>query len=63
MKQLTIDIKGKTTGDLIIALLEVSRLVDDGFLSGQNSNEFGRYQFNCKDVPKLRSKQIKRKIP
>lgn len=61
MKHLTVDIKGKSTGDLIIALLEVSRLVDDGYQTGRNSNESGRYYFSCENVKKLRLKPIKAK--
>lgn len=45
MLGLKIGIEGKSTGDLLLALDEVRRLVEDTFLSGFDSNDSGRFSF------------------
>ena len=52
MKQLEITISGKTESDLTIALDEVRRKVEEGFLSGFDSNDSGSYTFEIKEVQK-----------
>ena len=46
MFDLTVEIHGKTTSDLVEALRETLRLVDEGYLSGSDSNDDGEYYFN-----------------
>ena len=46
MKDLNIQIQGKTVEDLELALQEVSRLVSEGFIEGQDRNEDGRFSFS-----------------
>ena len=46
MLELTVNITGKTNGDLVLALGEVLRLVSDEFTSGQNGNEDGDFSFH-----------------
>jgi uncharacterized UPF0160 family protein len=52
MKQLEITITGKTESDLSIALDEVRRRIEQGFLSGFDSNDNGSYTFEIKEVQK-----------
>lgn len=49
MLELTVNITGKTNGDLVLALGEVLRLVSDEFTSGQNGNEDGDFSFHIGD--------------
>lgn len=42
----TLNIQGDTQGDLETALEEVLRLVSEGYLAGQDSNETGNYNFD-----------------
>ena len=46
MKDLNIQIQGKTVEDLELALQEVSRLVSEGFTEGFDRNEDARYSFS-----------------
>lgn len=41
----TIKVEGETTEELLIALDEVKRLLDEGYYSGFDSNETGSYEF------------------
>ena len=52
MKQLEIKISGKTESDMTIALDEVKRKVEQGFLSGFDSNDSGSYTFDITEVQK-----------
>ena len=52
MKQLEIKISGKTESDLTIALDEVGRKVEQGFLSGFDSNDSESYTFEITEVQK-----------
>lgn len=45
MFKATITLQGNTIGDLELAMEEVSRNIREGFTSGHNRNESGRYQF------------------
>jgi len=45
MLTLSVEIEGTTVGDLTMAIGEVRRLVEQGFLSGANSNDDGSYSF------------------
>lgn len=45
MKELTVNIKGKDTTDLILALSETLRLVEQGFIEGNDKNDTGSYMF------------------
>jgi hypothetical protein len=49
MKTLTITITGETEDDLCFSIDEVRRLVDEGYLSGFNSNETASYNFDIKE--------------
>ena len=49
MKKLIINIKGKTTDDLILALEEVQKKIEEGYVQGHNSNEDGRYAFDISE--------------
>ena len=52
MKQLEVTISCKTESDLTIALDEVKRKVEQGFLSGFDSNDSGSYTFEITEVQK-----------
>lgn len=45
MLELKVEIAGKTTEDLTIALEEVNRLVGEGYVTGKDGNDTGRYYF------------------
>ena len=45
MKKFEIEIEGKSQSDIEIALKEVLRLIEAGFLSGMDSNEDGEFSF------------------
>lgn len=45
MLELKVHIKGKTTGDLELALVEVVKKVSEGYLVGTDSNDDGHYSF------------------
>lgn len=45
MLELKITIKGKTTGDLEIALTEIADKVENGYTSGFDSNGDGSFNF------------------
>jgi hypothetical protein len=49
MKTLMIEINGKTDGDLSIALDEVKKKVEQGYLSGFDRNDTGNYEFDIKE--------------
>jgi hypothetical protein len=51
---LTVKVKGKSTEDLLIALEEVSRLIEEGFTSSLNSNGFGSFEFTVMNEPRQR---------
>lgn len=44
-KEFTVTVSGDTESDVELALEEVLRLIKEGYLSGQNSNENGEYSF------------------
>lgn len=46
MKKLVIEITGKTDSDLLIALEYVTKGVEEGYVTGHDSNDSGRYLFN-----------------
>ena len=50
MFDLSLTIKGDTEEDLVIAMLEVVRLLEDGFTSGFDSNESGSYDFTVRET-------------
>ena len=50
MKILTIEVNGKTAADLTIALDEIKKKVEQGFLSGFDSNDSGNYEFDIKEI-------------
>jgi len=50
IKRLTVTIEGKDDGDLEIALDEVSRLVNEGYQAGHNSNDTGAFLFDTDEV-------------
>jgi len=50
MKMLSVKVNGKTAADLAIALDEVKRKVEQGFLSGFDSNDSGNYEFDIKEI-------------
>jgi hypothetical protein len=41
-----IELSGKTTSDLVYALEEVKRLIENGCTSGTNRNDTGRFYFD-----------------
>jgi hypothetical protein len=45
MFDLSLTIKGDTEDDLELAMLEILRLIREGFTSGFDSNESGSYSF------------------
>ena len=45
MKTFTVTIDGDQSSDIEIALEEVKRLVEEGYTSGLNSNDTGRFSF------------------
>lgn len=53
MKQLEIKISGKTESDLTLALDEVRRKVEEGFLSAFDGNDSGNYTYEITEVKKL----------
>ncbi|MDO8941064.1 MAG: hypothetical protein Q7U98_18070 [Methylicorpusculum sp.] len=44
--KLTVNIEGVSTFDLELALHEVLKLINEGYLSGNDQNDKGRYQFS-----------------
>ena len=50
MKILTIEVNGKTAADLAIALDEIKKKVEQGFLSGFDGNNSGNYEFDIKEI-------------
>ena len=46
MKRLKVAIKGKTDGDVQVALEEVLKKVKEGYVSGADSNDDGQYRFD-----------------
>jgi len=48
--KLNIEVEGDTDSDIEIALEEVIAKVQEGYLSGFDSNESGSYSFNVKDA-------------
>ena len=50
MKILTIEVNGKTAADMAIALDEIKGKVEQGFLSGFDSNDSGNYEFDIKEI-------------
>ena len=46
---LTINIQGEDTDDLLLAIDEIKAKIDNGFNSGFDSNTTGSYQFNYTD--------------
>ena len=46
MLKLNVEIEGKTTSDLLMALDEVRRKVDETYTSGFDRNNDGNYNFN-----------------
>lgn len=52
MKHLSVDIFGKGTGDLEDALREVLKKVEEGYLSGMDSNEDGEFVFQVTEESK-----------
>ena len=50
MKVLTIEVNGETAGDLEIALDEIKKKVEQGFLSGFDGNDSGNYEFDIKEI-------------
>jgi len=45
----TIELHGETETDIELALDEVRRLVGEGFTSGHNSNDTGKFTFNISE--------------
>jgi hypothetical protein len=48
---LQIEIEGHTTEDAALALDEIKRLVSEGFRTGFNSNDTGRFSFEITGSP------------
>lgn len=53
-----IHVEGKTTEDLLLALEEVTRKVREGFTSGFDSNEDGRFQFDLQGSEEPESPEL-----
>jgi len=51
MKKLTIEIYGEDNDDLAIAMDVIESMVDEGYVTGANSNETGRFTFNLEETP------------
>ena len=49
MSNLTVNAKGESTEDLLLALEEVIRLVEEGFTSGHNSNTCSSFNFDINE--------------
>jgi hypothetical protein len=45
MFTLSIEIEGKTVGDLVMAIDEAKKAVEQGYQSGSNENDTGSYSF------------------
>lgn len=50
--KLEIEINGDTESDLTMALDEVKKLVEQGYISGKNGNETGDYRFTVEGEEK-----------
>ena len=50
MKKLSVEVNGKTAADLKIALDEVKRKVEAGFLAAFDSNDSGDYAYEITDA-------------
>lgn len=48
-RTIEIELKGEKESDIEDAFQEVSRLIKEGYLVGQNSNETGSFTFNIED--------------
>lgn len=49
MSNLTVNAKGESTEDLLLALREVIRLVEEGYTSGHNSNTYSSFYFDINE--------------
>ncbi len=49
--ELKVEIEGRHEIDLEDALEETLRLVREGYLSGSNSNDTGRFTFDIRELP------------
>jgi len=49
MLTLTAEVEGDEKGDLVEGLREILRLVDVGYLAGQDSNDSGAYGFRIQE--------------
>lgn len=47
----SITAEGDTREDVIIALREIIRMVDDGYLSGSDVCDTGEYEFTVAEMP------------
>jgi 6-pyruvoyl-tetrahydropterin synthase len=46
---LTIKVEGETEDDLVLALKELTPKVEDGYVSGMDSNDTGSYHFEVEE--------------
>ncbi len=46
MKNFEISVSGKTLDDIILAIDEAKRQIEEGYHSGMNSNDDGEYSFS-----------------
>ena len=63
MLKLKVEAEGKTEGDLTIALDEVKKKVEEGFTSGQDSNDASNYFFDVSGDKPLYVRDILDRFP
>ena len=49
MKNLKIEIEGKSTDDLILALEEIEKHLTEGYLQGYDENDDGNFSFKVEE--------------
>lgn len=49
-RECRITIEGKTDSDIVYALEEVIKAIEQGFHRGSNSNDTGNYYFESKEI-------------
>lgn len=63
MLNLSVTSEGKTTAELKIALEEVIKKIQEGYTSGSDSNDDGRYHFDISGEPSLYIREILDRFP
>ena len=55
--KLTIEIEGNSTESMLVAVNEVTRVIEQGYIKGSNGNEESNYRYDIETLP-IADKQI-----